>query len=174
MFLTILCNHQKQVKEPQVPGRRYRYMTTTNTLHVSMNELLSTLEVFYHKLQSYHWYVKGHAFFTVHAQLESYYDQVKEEVDEVAETLLMIGGKPVSTLNEFLKLSKVTEGEDTYVSASELLPKVRDDFSLIRDLALDIKASADREGNALVSAKMDDLVASASKAVWMISQSLMG
>ena len=52
-------------------------MTTTNTLHVSMNELLSTLEVFYHKLQSYHWYVKGHAFFTVHAQLESYYDEVQ-------------------------------------------------------------------------------------------------
>jgi len=138
-----------------------------------MNELLSTLEVFYHKLQSYHWYVKRNSFFTVHAQLESYYDEVKEEVDEVAETLLMIGGKPVSTLNEFLKLSKVTEGEDTYVSAGELLPKVRDDFALIRDLALDVKTSADHEGNALVSAKMDGIIAAASKAVWMISQSLM-
>ena len=142
-------------------------------LNTKMNELLSTLEVFYHKPQSYHWYVKGNAFFTVHAQLESYYDEVKEEVDEVAETLLMIGGKPVSTLSEFLKLSKVTEGEDAYVSAGELLPKVRDDFALIGKMAEDVKASADSEGNALVSAKMDGLIASASKAVWMISQSLM-
>lgn len=85
----------------------------------------------------------------------------------------MIGGKPVSTLKSFLELSKVTEGEAAYVSASELLPKVCDDFALIRDLALDVKASADSEGNALVSTKMDDIIASASKAVWMISQSLM-
>lgn len=111
-------------------------MNSNTELNAKMNELLSTIEVFYHKLQSYHWYVKGNAFFTVHAQLESYYDEVKEEVDEVAETLLMIGGKPVSTLNAFLKLSKVAEGEDAYVSAGELLPKVRDDFALIRDLAL--------------------------------------
>ena len=148
-------------------------MTNTNTLNASMNELLSTLEVFYHKLQSYHWYVKGHAFFTVHAQLESYYDEVKEEIDEVAEALLMIGGKPVSTLKEFLELSKVTEGGDVYVRASEFLPVVRDDFALIAKLAEGVKATADREGSALVSAKMDDVIESASKAVWMISQSLM-
>ena len=49
-----------------------------------------------------------------------------------------------------------------------------DGFALIRNLALDAKAPADGEENTLVSAKMDDLVASASKAVWMISQSLMG
>lgn len=144
-----------------------------NELNAKMNELLSTLEVFYHKLQSYHWYVKGHAFFTVHAQLESYYDEVKEEVDEVAEALLMIGDKPVSTLNEFLDLSKITEGGDVYVRAGELLPVVRDDFALIAKLAEGVKATADREGSALVSTKMDDVIASASKAVWMISQSMM-
>ncbi|WP_407705776.1 ferritin-like domain-containing protein, partial [Absicoccus porci] len=41
-----------------------------------MNQLLSSLEVFYHKLQAYHWYVKGLNFFTLHTQLESYYDQI--------------------------------------------------------------------------------------------------
>ncbi|MGN1388083.1 MAG: DNA starvation/stationary phase protection protein [Bulleidia sp.] len=144
-----------------------------NELNVSMNELLSSLEVFYHKLQSYHWYVKGHAFFTVHAQLESYYDEVSEEIDEVAETILMIGGAPVSTLKEFLKLSKVSEAEGVYVKADELLPKVRDDFALLEKLAEGVKSTAEEEGSALVSAKMDDLIESFSKAIWMISQSLM-
>ncbi len=138
-----------------------------------MNELLSSLEVFYHKLQSYHWYVKGHAFFTVHAQLESYYDEVSEEIDEVAETLLMIGGAPVSTLKEFLELSKVSEAEGVYIKADDLLPKVRDDYALLEKLAEGVKSTAEEEGNALVSAKMDDLIESFSKAIWMISQSLM-
>lgn len=144
-----------------------------NELNVSMNELLSSLEVFYHKLQSYHWYVKGHAFFTVHAQLESYYDEVSEEIDEVAETLLMIGGAPVSTLKEFLELSKVSEAEGVYIKADELLPKVRDDYALLEKLAEGVKNTAEEEGNVLVSAKMDDLIESFSKAIWMISQSLM-
>lgn len=144
-----------------------------NELNVSMNELLSSLEVFYHKLQSYHWYVKGHAFFTVHAQLESYYDEVSEEIDEVAETLLMIGGAPVSTLKEFLELSKVSETEGVYIKADELLPKVRDDYALLEKLAEGVKSTAEEEGNVLVSAKMDDLIESFSKAIWMISQSLM-
>lgn len=144
-----------------------------NELNVSMNELLSSLEVFYHKLQSYHWYVKGHAFFTVHAQLESYYDEVSEEIDEVAETLLMIGGAPVSTLKEFLELSKVSEAEGVYIKAGDLLPKVRDDYALLEKLAEGVKSTAEEEGNALVSAKMDDLIESFSKAIWMISQSLM-
>ncbi|MCI6745748.1 MULTISPECIES: Dps family protein [Erysipelotrichaceae] len=144
-----------------------------NELNVSMNELLSSLEVFYHKLQSYHWYVKGHAFFTVHAQLESYYDEVSEEIDEVAETLLMIGGAPVSTLKEFLELSKVSEAEGVYIKADDLLPKVRDDYALLEKLAEGVKSTAEEEGNVLVSAKMDDLIESFSKAIWMISQSLM-
>lgn len=138
-----------------------------------MNELLSSLEVFYHKLQSYHWYVKGHTFFTVHAQLESYYDEVSEEIDEVAETLLMIGGAPVSTLKEFLELSKVSEAEGVYIKADDLLPKVRDDYALLEKLAEGVKSTAEEEGNVLVSAKMDDLIESFSKAIWMISQSLM-
>lgn len=138
-----------------------------------MNELLSSLEVFYHKLQSYHWYVKGHAFFTVHGQLESYYDEVSEEIDEVAETLLMIGGAPVSTLKEFLELSKVSEAEGVYIKADDLLPKVRDDYALLEKLAEGVKSTAEEEGNVLVSAKMDDLIESFSKAIWMISQSLM-
>lgn len=144
-----------------------------NELNVSMNELLSSLEVFYHKLQSYHWYVKGHTFFTVHAQLESYYDEVSEEIDEVAETLLMIGGAPVSTLKEFLELSKVSEAEGVYIKADDLLPKVRDDYALLEKLAEGVKSTAEEEGNVLVSAKMDDLIESFSKAIWMISQSLM-
>ena len=117
-----------------------------NELNVSMNELLSSLEVFYHKLQSYHWYVKGHAFFTVHAQLESYYDEVSEEIDEVAETLLMIGGAPVSTLKEFLELSKVSEAEGVYIKADDLLPKVRDDYALLEKLAEGVKSTAEEEG----------------------------
>lgn len=144
-----------------------------NKVNASMNELLGSLVVFYHKLQSYHWYVTGQAFFTIHAQLESYYDEVNEEIDEVAETLLQVGGKPVSRMSEFLKLSKIQEDGGTYIHAEELMGKVLEDYRLLTELTTEIKTSADEEKNYLVSAKMDDLLASFRKAVWMISQSRM-
>lgn len=137
-----------------------------------MNELLGSLVVFYHKLQSYHWYVTGHAFFTIHAQLESYYDEVNEEIDEVAEALLKIGGKPASRMSEFLALSKIQEDNGSYINADELMGKVLEDYRLLLGLASSIKESADEENNYLVSTKMDDLIDSFSKAVWMISQSM--
>ena len=43
-----------------------------------LNKLLSDLNVFYRKLQNYHWNVKGHDFFTIHAKLEEYYRVLKK------------------------------------------------------------------------------------------------
>ncbi len=35
----------------------------------------------------FHWYVKGSQFFTIHAKLEEYYDEIRGAVDEIAERL---------------------------------------------------------------------------------------
>ena len=144
-----------------------------NKVNASMNELLGSLVVFYHKLQSFHWFVTGPSFFTIHAQLESYYDEVNEAIDEVAETLLKIGGKPVSRMGEFQELSKIQEDNGTYITADALMGKVLEDYRVLLGLAAAIKTNADEENLYLVSAKMDDLIDSFSKAAWMIAQSMM-
>ena len=53
-------------------------------METKLNQLLADFVVEYHKLQTFHWYVKGKDFFTVHAKLEEYYHHVKENIDEVA------------------------------------------------------------------------------------------
>ena len=63
-----------------------------------LNKLLADLVVEYHKLQSFHWYLKGYHFFDDHAKLEEYYDSVAEAVDGVAENMLKLGLKPESTM----------------------------------------------------------------------------
>lgn len=44
----------------------------------NLNCLLADLNVFYRKLQNYHWNVKGKDFFTMHEKLEEYYDEINE------------------------------------------------------------------------------------------------
>ena len=138
-----------------------------------MNVLLSDLVVFYHKLQSYHWYVKGCAFFQAHAKLEEYYDAINEQIDEVAETALMAGFKPVSRVADFRALTKIEEASGDYADAAAIFPDVLKDFQYLLKSVEDLKADADKAGNYLVSAKMDEFIAAHRKAVWMLSQSQM-
>ena len=47
-------------------------------LEQCLNELLSDLNVFYRKLQNYHWNIQGNDFFVIYSKLEEYYDEVNE------------------------------------------------------------------------------------------------
>ena len=89
-----------------------------------LNRLLADLVVEYHKLQSYHWYLKGYHFFDDHPKLESYYDMVAGMVDGVAEDMLKLSLKPESTLKGFLAISAITEAENEEVTSAEAFASV--------------------------------------------------
>ena len=74
-----------------------------------LNEITANLGVLYAKLHQHHFYVKGQEFYKLHELFETQYNEVHEQFDQVAERILMIGGKPVSTLGEFLALATIKE-----------------------------------------------------------------
>src|SRR5690554_215393 len=80
-------------------------------LFQALNIQVANLSVFFTKLHHYHWYVEGPKFFTLHEKFESLYDEVNELYDVFAERLLTIGGKPASTLKDYLTLSTLKEAD---------------------------------------------------------------
>lgn len=103
-----------------------------------MNKLVATEGVFYIRLHQFHWYVKGNNFFTLHEKFEELYDEVTESLDEVAERLLTIGGKPYSTLQEFIEHSVIEErAEDKDLSQEEMVEAVIIDLETIRELIVE-------------------------------------
>ena len=103
-----------------------------------MNKLVATEGVFYIRLHQFHWYVKGNNFFTLHEKFEELYDEVTESLDEVAERLLTIGGKPYSTLQEFIEHSVIEErAEDKDLSQEEMVDAVITDLETIRELIVE-------------------------------------
>ena len=137
-----------------------------------LNRLLADLVVEYHKLQSYHWYLKGYHFFDDHPKLESYYDMVAGMVDGVAEDMLKLSLKPESTLKGFLAISAIKEAENEEVTSAEAFASVLADFKVLRDDVLAVKKAADEEGDYLTSALMDDYIESFYKEIWMLGQVL--
>ena len=135
-----------------------------------LNHLLADLAVEYHKLQNFHWYIQGKDFFTIHAKLEEYYGMVSEAVDETAEQILMLGGRPLASLKEFLAETSIQEADRAFLSSGQIADELRRDFRLLLEEARTVKRQAEAEENALISAAMDGHIQEFSKLLWMLGQ----
>lgn len=138
----------------------------------NLNELLSDLNVFYRKLQNYHWNVKGKDFFTLHAKLEEYYNEVNEQIDEVAEHILTLGYEPMGTMQDYLNLTKIAEAKNEKIDDCSIFKNVKEDMNIILKKIEEIKKNADNQNVYITSALMDDYIALYSKNLWMINQML--
>ena len=135
-----------------------------------LNNYLADLVVEYHKLQNFHWYVKGKNFFTIHAKLEELYDGINSAIDEVAENILINDGKPLANIQEFLAHAKIKEANTEYIGYRAIFEAVLADFEYLLVSAKTIKKQADAEENYGISSLMDDYVQQFGKNIWMIKQ----
>lgn len=138
----------------------------------NLNIYLSDLNVFYRKLQNYHWNIKGKSFFVVHAKLEEYYNEINEQIDEVAEHILAIGGIPLATLKDYLNTTKITEAKNEKVTCEVVFNELVKDYSELLQDSKNIKVLADENNEYKTSALMDEIIEDYSKKIWMIKQSM--
>ena len=123
----------------------------------SLNEFLADLNVFYRKLQNYHWNITGEHFFVLHAKLEEYYDEINEQI---------------GTMKGYLETSKIEEAKDEKVKSDVVLKAVVDGFTLLKDKATEIKKLADDNCLYETSSLMDDYMSDYAKKLWMLNQSM--
>lgn len=138
----------------------------------NLNLFLSDLNVFYRKLQNYHWNVKGKDFFIVHPKLEEYYTEVNTQIDEIAEHILALCGQPLGTLKDYLDTTKITEAANEKVDSTLIYNELIKDYSKLLQDTKDIKASADSIVEHKTSAMMDDLIDNYTTKLWMLKQNL--
>lgn len=112
-----------------------------------LNQLVATQGLFYTRLHQFHWYIKGSHFFTLHEKFEELYDKQTNDMDEIAERLIAIGGEPYATLEEFKEHSILEENiDDKQLSQDEMVEAVVKDYKTIRDFLTEgIKLSDKKE-----------------------------
>jgi len=94
----------------------------------ALNGQLADWSVLYVKLHDYHWHVKGSNFYTLHAKFEELYTETAAFVDEVAERILALGGKPTSTMKKYLEQASVAEASGNE-DATGMVRTLVDDFT---------------------------------------------
>jgi len=133
-----------------------------------MNTQVSTWSVMYTKLHNYHWYVKGHQFFTLHAKFEELYNEATMHMDEIAERVLTLGGDPVATLKEHLDLSVVKEASGKEKSDQMVSTIVADFDNIMKSLKTGMEEAA-KIGDDMTEDLLNAVYQSIEKHQWMLN-----
>ena len=132
-----------------------------------LNKLVANLTVLYTKLHSFHWYVNGRSFYTLHTVFENYYDYTTATLDEAAERLLAIGGRPVSTLKGALELATIKEATEKETT-SEMVASVFYDFELLKKDLSTLMELSEEEGDQGTSDFALGVKTQLEKNIWML------
>lgn len=138
----------------------------------NLNEFLCDLEVMNIKLQNYHWNVNGKGFFITHEKLEEYYDEIRNQIDEIAEHILSLGYQPLGTLQDFINNSEIQEAKNEKIKSIPIIKNVINDMNILKQKALKIKQEAEKQTDYATSALMDNYLGNYSKKLWMLNETI--
>jgi DNA-binding ferritin-like protein (oxidative damage protectant) len=133
----------------------------------SLQQMLADYQVYYTNLRGFHWNIKGKNFFELHAKFEEMYDDAAEKADELAERILMLGGVPVNTFSEYLKVSKIKEVSGVS-SGCEALNNIMETLKYMIAEERKVLALASEVEDETTVALMSDYLKEQEKLVWML------
>lgn len=143
----------------------------TKEVNEKLNELLASFQVYYQNLRGFHWNVKGKLFFTLHNKFEELYNDAAEKVDEIAERVLTLGGKPLHTFEDYLKASKIGVVKDQSDGA-KLVEATLENLSTLIKLERELLPVAEAANDEGTTALLSDFISEQEKTVWMLSSVL--
>ncbi|MDJ0973779.1 MAG: Dps family protein [Planctomycetota bacterium] len=141
--------------------------TATRPITDQLNVLLADYQVWYQKLRNYHWNVKGPLFFGLHEKFEELYLDAAVKADELAERVLALGTKPLSTLREALDHARLAEDDGSPSAETMVQNLVSDIGTLNQALRATAKAAADSGDDATMNL-LDPMADEQEKTAWML------
>lgn len=131
-----------------------------------LNDLVSDATVFYFKLHNYHWNIRGRQFFTLHEQFERLYTEWAGVLDELAERVLSLGGKPIPNLRTAIEHAAIKE-EDGSPKTADMVRSVLTDLQTSRDRMKAVSELAQKADDKTTENILDDFIDATAKHVWM-------
>ena len=143
-------------------------MSISNTqLIEQMNTLLANYQVQYMNARGFHWHIQGRDFFELHAKFEEIYTELLQQIDDIAERILTLGGTPDHQFQQYLQHSRI-ESAAVIRSGQQAVQSLIDGYEILLQSQRQLcqqAAELDDEGT---SALMSDFVGSQEKLNWML------
>ncbi len=133
-----------------------------------LNQLLADYQIFYQNLRGLHWNIKGKDFFELHLKYEELYDDAIVKIDEVAERILTLEGKPLQTFSDYVKSSEIEEVKDIS-DGKKGVQIVVDNFTTLISLERKILSLASEAADEGTVTLMSDYITQTEKTIWMLN-----
>ena len=151
----------------------YLSLDTNKTKKVSaeLQNLLGEFQVYYTNLRGFHWNIKGPRFFQLHEAFEKMYDEVSDQIDEIAERILMLGETPMHNFSDYLKNNEIKE-TGVVSKGDEAIKLILDYLKVLiakERKILETASDANDEGTIAI---ISDYILGQEKTVWMLTSML--
>ncbi|PGS55394.1 Dps family protein [Bacillus sp. AFS041924] len=134
----------------------------------ALNKQIADWNILFVKLHNYHWYVKGPNFFTLHTKFEEFYNEASLHIDKLAERVLMIGGKPLATMREYLDTSSIKEANKN-ITSDEMVQDIVKDFQYLIEELKDGMEIAEVDHDSVTHDLLLTVREQLTKHVWMLT-----
>jgi DNA-binding ferritin-like protein len=100
-----------------------------------LKKVLATLILYQYNIRILHWNTAGRTFDPVHELVDEYVSKFNEFIDEVAEMIIMLGGRPISLPQVLQSVatgreeSKIVLSAETYYYLEDIYRKIDSMFS---------------------------------------------
>jgi len=138
-----------------------------NEINSHLEQLLADLQIFYTNLRGFHWNIKGKGFFQLHSKFEELYNDINEKADEIAERILILGGRPTNKFSDYIKISRIKEVSDID-NGEKAIENILETLSVIMKREREIIEIASKYEDESTVAIMSDYLKEQEKLVWML------
>ena len=115
----------------------------------------------------------GPQFFELHMKFEELYNAAALHVDEVAERVLALQGRPLSTLSSQLAAARLEEdAEDLRPTAPEMVERIMDDMKALGGQMRCTVAAAGDANDAATANLLEPMADEYEKTAWMLRASM--
>lgn len=106
-----------------------------------LSVLLADTYITYLKTQNFHWNVIDPRFHSLHLMFESFYKELAEATDEIAERIRMLKTRAPASMSEFLELTTLSEIQDELSGDQMIKELCRDRELIIKEIRPKIEES---------------------------------
>ena len=132
-----------------------------------LNQLLADYHVYYQNLRGFHWNISGPGFFELHRHFEELYTATQVVIDNLAERILTLGGRPLHTMSDYLAKSNIAEARNLF-SAQETVSQTLKNLEVLLITERKIVQLAGEAGDDGTDDLLTPLIASQEKDAWML------
>lgn len=132
-----------------------------------LNRQLANWNIVNTKLHNYHWNVTGPDFFTLHDKFEEFYTEAATYIDDIAERILTIKGKPVASLKAYLDVATIQEASGSE-DAKQMVAAIATDFEQIVEESNQVIQLAEENNDESTADMFIQIKTTLEQHVWML------